>query len=187
MTEQAKARHVRERVHAFDLSEILSDRIELCGRGDQGAVAICIQPVLLQCGAVDAYAERLGQDQLVADLPCSVGEQFVGMHEAQRDQSVDRLLAVDRVTASNRHTRRRTHGCAARQDLADHLHRHHAHRHAHDREGEDRRCPHGIDVREGVGRGDAAEFERIVDHRHEEVRRRHQRLGIVQTPHGGVV
>jgi len=75
----------------------------------------------------------------------------------------------------------------AGQDLLDRLDRQAVHRHADDGQGEDRRRAHGVDVRQGVGRGDAAEVERIVDHRHEEVGGRHQRLLVVQPPDGRVV
>ena len=62
-----------------------------------------------------------------------------------------------------------------------------AHRHADDGQREDRRRAHGVDVRQRVGRGDAAEVEGVVDHRHEEVGGRHQRLAVVQPPDRGVV
>ena len=42
-------------------------------------------------------------------------------------------------------------------------------RHAEDRERHDRLRAHRVDVGDRVGRGDAAEVARIVDHRHEEV------------------
>ena len=46
---------------------------------------------------------------------------------------------------------------------------------------------HRVDVGERVGRGDAAEVERIVDHRHEEVGGRDDAGLVVEPPHRRVV
>ena len=58
---------------------------------------------------------------------------------------------------------------AALENGADGLDRQLADRHAQDRQGHDRRSAHGIDVGNGVGRGDAPEIVGIVDHGHEEI------------------
>ena len=55
------------------------------------------------------------------------------------------------------------------------------------RERHDRPAAHRVDVADRVGRGDAAEVERIVDDRHEEVGGRDQRLLVVELVDGGVV
>jgi hypothetical protein len=47
--------------------------------------------------------------------------------------------------------------------------------------------PHGVDVRQGVGGGDASEIMRVIHHRREEIGGRHDRLRVVQAIHGGVV
>ena len=61
------------------------------------------------------------------------------------------------------------------------------HRHADDRQRQDRRAAHGVDIRERVGRGDAAELERVVDDRHEEIGGRDHGLTVVEAVDGGVV
>ena len=58
---------------------------------------------------------------------------------------------------------------------------------AEDVERGDRAAPHRVDVRDRVGRGDAAEIVRIVNDRREEIGRRDQRLAIVDPIHRGVV
>ena len=52
---------------------------------------------------------------------------------------------------------------------------------------DDRGAAHGVDVGEGVGRGDPAERVRVVDDRGEEVRREHEPLTAGETDHRGVV
>ena len=63
----------------------------------------------------------------------------------------------------------------------------HADRHAHQRQRHDRLAAHGVDVGDRVGGGDAAEVERVVDDRHEEVGGGDQRLLVVELVDGGVV
>ena len=60
---------------------------------------------------------------------------------------------------------------AAPQDLLEHLGREDFHRKRRQREGEDRASTHGVDVREGVRRGNPSEEPRIVDDGREEVDR----------------
>ncbi len=55
------------------------------------------------------------------------------------------------------------------------------------RQRHDRPAAHRVHVADRVGGGDAAEVERVVDDRHEEVGRGHQRLLVVQAVHRRVV
>ena len=66
--------------------------------------------------------------------------------------------------------------CAAFEDAADGRGRQHGDRHADQRQREQRARAHRVDVRQRVGRGDAAEVVRVVDDRHEEVGRRDDRV-----------
>ena len=91
------------------------------------------------------------------------------------------MAAGDGDSSFRRHCR------AAAQDFADHGCGHAVDRHAEDREGEDRLSAHRVDVGERVGRGDAAEVERVVDHRHEEVGGRDDAGLVVEPPHRRVV
>ena len=109
------------------------------------------------------------------------------MHETDHDQSVDRLDRVDAVAAGDRDAGRCADRFAAVQDAADRLHRQLVDRHADQRQREQRRAAHRVDVRDRVRCGDAAEVERIVDDRHEEVGGRDDRLLVVQPIHRRVV
>ena len=82
---------------------------------------------------------------------------------------------------------RRADGLAALEDAPDGIDRQLVDRHADERQREERRAAHRIDVGDGVGRRDHAEIARIVDDGHEEVRRRDDRLPLVQSIDGGVV
>ena len=109
------------------------------------------------------------------------------MHQAERDQAVDRLERIDRVAAGDRDAGLRAHRLAAFEDLADHAHRQLLERHADQRERHDRARAHRVDVGDRVGRGDAAEVVRVVDDRREEIGGGDQRLRVVQAVDRGVV
>ena len=59
--------------------------------------------------------------------------------------------------------------------------------HADERQREERRAAHRVDVGDRVGRRDHPEVVRIVDDRHEEIRRRDDGLPLVELVNGGVV
>ncbi|MNY15479.1 hypothetical protein D3C86_1486920 [compost metagenome] len=109
------------------------------------------------------------------------------MDQAQGHQAVDRLDAVDRMAARDGDARLGADRGPAFQHPANGLNCQLADRHPDDGQGEDRRRPHGVDVGQGVGGGDPAKVERVVDHGHEEVRRGDQGLFVVQPPHSRVV
>jgi hypothetical protein len=91
------------------------------------------------------------------------------------------------MAARDRNARFRADRFAAFQHLRDDFMRQHVDRHADERERENRLAAHRVDIGERVGRGDAAEVERIVDDRHEEIGRRDDRLLVVELVDGGIV
>jgi hypothetical protein len=91
------------------------------------------------------------------------------------------------MAARDRNTRRRANRSAAFQDLAHDLGRQLAERHAENGERHDRFAAHGVNVGNGVGRGDAAEIEGIVHDRREEVGGGNDAGVGVDLPHRGVV
>src|SRR5690606_40525164 len=76
---------------------------------------------------------------------------------------------------------------AAFEDAGDGGGGQHVDRHAHQRQSQDGLAAHRIDVGDGVGGGDAAEVERVVDDRHEEIGGGDQRLLVVEPVDRGVV
>ncbi len=130
----------------------------------------------------------LVENQHVARLGRAVGQHLVRMDQAQGDEAVDRLDAVDGSgrPATGMPAAAQTDAPPSRiarivfgRQLVD--------RHPDDGERQDRRPAHGVDVGKRVGRRDAPEVEGVVHHRHEEVGGRHQRLRVVQPPDRGVV
>jgi hypothetical protein len=91
------------------------------------------------------------------------------------------------MSARERNAGVRAHRLAALQHCGNHVMRQHVDRHSDDGERHQRFAAHCIDVGERVGRRNAAEVERIVDDRHEEVCGRDDRLLVVQLVDGGVV
>jgi GNAT superfamily N-acetyltransferase len=108
-------------------------------------------------------------------------------HHAGDGQAEDRLGGVDGVAAGQRDAGFGAHGAAAANHFAGHFRRQHVDRPAEDGDGHQRVAAHGVDVADGVGGGDAAEVEGIVDDGHEEVGGRDHAAFVVQGVHGGVV
>ena len=113
------------------------------------------------------------------------GQQPGRVDQAGYRQADLRLLVLDGVAADDHrpgflHLLR-----AAAQDL--HQDRAiEAGRKAYQGEGGQRRAAHGVDIREGVGGGDAAVARRIVDDRREEVDGLHQRPLFVEAVDPGI-
>ena len=102
------------------------------------------------------------------------------MRQTQGDQAINRLDRVDGVAAGNRDARRLTHAVAACQYPANGGGAQHIDRHAHQSQRQDGFAAHGVDIRDGVGGGDAAKVERVVDDGHEEIGGGNQRLLVIQ-------
>ena len=123
--------------------------------------------------------------QAVAGARSLVGEQAVRVAVADHRQPELELLVADRVPAEDRGASRVA-GCrAAGEDLSQNL-RWRVGREAAQVEREERPSSHGVDVGDGVGRGDPPEPERIVTDRRDEVGRGDERLA-AEEHHTGVV
>ena len=123
----------------------------------------------------------------ISASPACAPAHVLGPADADHGQAVDGFGAIDRVTAGHGYAGRCTDRCTALQDFAHHFGRDLVHGHAEDSERHDRFAAHRIDVRNGIGRSDASEVVRIVDHRHEEVRRGDDAGVLVLLPYRGVV
>jgi len=109
------------------------------------------------------------------------------MHHAQHHQAMDRFQRVDGVPARRRNARRGAHRLAAGDDALDHLDRQLVQQRAHQRQRKDGLAAHGVHIRDGVGRGNAAEVERIIDDGREEIGGGDDGLLVVQAIHRRVV
>ena len=187
MPGEPEAGDVGQRVHRRHIGERLARRVELRGPLQHLGIAGGRELAFLERRRKDADAERLAENQRIAGPGRTIFFDFRRMDEAERDQAVDRLERIDRMAAGDRDLDGRAHRFTAREDAADRRHRQLLERHADDGERHDRPPAHRVDVGDGVGRGDAAEIERIVDDGRKEVRGRHQRLRVVQLVHRRIV
>ena len=187
MAQQPEAGDIGQGVDAAHTAEGDARCIELCRAGEHRGVMGVIEAALLQRGAVNANAKRLAEDEGVARPRADVALQMVRIDGPDRHQAVDRLERIDRVPARNWNAGLGADRLAPLEYPADSLHWQPVDRHADQRQREQRRGAHRIDVADRVRRRDAAEVERIVDDRHEEVGRRDQRLLVVELVDRGVV
>ncbi len=91
------------------------------------------------------------------------------------------------MTAGDGNAGRATHRRAAFKNAADDFRRQFIDGHADYRQGQYRRAAHRVDVGQRIGRGDAPEVMRVVDHRREEIGGRDDGLTVVQSIDRGVV
>ena len=91
------------------------------------------------------------------------------------------------MTAGNRNARRFAYRRTTGKNLLCRLDWQLTQRHAEQRQREQGRATHCVDIRDGIGRSDAAEIKRIIHDRQKEICRRHDRLLIVQTINGGII
>ena len=91
------------------------------------------------------------------------------------------------MAPGNRNARRAANRSATFQNLANGLGGQHIDGHAHQRQRHDGRAPHGVDVGDGIGGGNAAKVKRVVHDGHEEVGGGNQRLLVVELVDGRIV
>jgi hypothetical protein len=126
---------------------------------------------LLLGGSENADAQRFGQVQLAADRGSVVALHVSLVHHTGHGQAEDRLRCIDRVSTGQRYARGIAHRTAATNHLAGDLRCKHVDRPAENGDGHQRLAAHGVDVADGVGGGDAAEVEGVIDDGHEEIGR----------------
>ena len=187
MTQQSETSDVGHRVHAGEPRQLNAGRIELRGGGNQLAVLRVSHRLLLDRGAVDTHAQRLPQDDLVTRLRVGIALDVPRIDEADGNQPVDGFDRIDAVTAGDRNPGALADGFPTFENSPDRVDRQLVDRHRHERQREQRPAAHGVHVRNGIGRGDGAEVEGIVDDRHEEVRRRDNRLVFADAVHRRIV
>jgi len=141
----------------------------------------------LQGGGDDAGAQGLGEHQQVPGAGSALGVDALRMHQPGDRQAVFHLRVLDTVPPHQQGPgfvhlvqpppKHRLEGFRrlALQGKADDIH------------GQQRPAPHGVDVREGVGRGDGPELIGIVDDGGKEIYRLDQGQLRGQTIDPGVV
>ena len=163
-----------------------ASRLSVGHRGDRllEALAGRLVPVVQ-----DPETERLGQRQRRAGFSGVVAQQGVGVAEAGDSQAVLRLRVVDAVATRKMGARLEADVGASAQHLGGELERDLVPRPCQQVDREQRFATHGVDVGEGVGRGDAAPVVGVVHDRGEEVGGRDHRAATrpLVDPYGGTV
>jgi len=153
--------------------------------GGAGVVGICV--AVLDGGADDTGAKRLGEHQQITDGGAGVGEDAVGMDATGDSEAELGLGIINGVAADDGDAGRFADGVTAAEDVGEDRERQGITREAGEVEGGEGIGAHGVDVAEGVGGGDAAEVEGIVDDGGEEVGGHDQSHVSVDAVHGGIV
>ena len=125
--------------------------------------------------------------EVVADAGGGVAFDLGRVDQTEYDEAINRFDRINRVAACNRNAGIAAYVLAAAQDHAYGFERQHIDRHADQAERHDGRAAHRVHIADGVGGGNAAKVERIVDDGHEEVGGGDQRLLVVEQVHGRII
>ena len=104
MSRQSKTGDIGQRVHASQLAQLDTGRVEFGGRGNHGRVAGGIKFFFLQRRTQNTHAEGLTENQFVTRLGISVALQIFWVDDADSNEPVNRLDGIDGVSAGNRDT-----------------------------------------------------------------------------------
>ena len=183
--QQAKTRHVRQRAGARLDSGLGRLAVELRHHRDrliQGRLQAA-----LDRRRHGPRPQRLGEHELIPGTTGSVCEEPIGVGDASDGQAVLGLGVVYRVAADDRTSGLGGNRRPATQNLDQHLGSELLQRERHQVQGADRGCGHRVDVGQGVGGRDAAEVERVVDDRGEEIDCLDERQVVCEPIYAGVV
>ena len=167
-----RARDVRAGVYPQALRRLRRVAVELSHGVGRRLEVVLSDKLALEGGGQDAGAQGLGDDHRVPLAGAVIGQDLLRMHRAGDTHAVLGFVIGDGVAP-----RDGTHGLgrlvgASGQDLPRHL-QIEAVGETQQIQGKDGLSAHGIDVGDGIGRGDLSEEIGIVHHGWEEVHRLH--------------
>ena len=184
---QAESGHIRHGVDPLDVTERRARLVEAHHIGGSCLEVDFGHHPLLLGGGHHAHAEGLGEVELVARLGTAVPLQVLDGHAPGDGQTKNGLRGIDAVAAGERNARFGADGASAFQYLPCHLRVELVHRPTENGDRHQRGAAHGVDVADGIGRGNAPEGVRVVDDGHEEVRGGHGRRAVPEVIDGRVV
>ena len=120
-----------------------------------------------------AAAERFGQDQRVALAGPAVAPELVGVHDAQHRESELRFVVLDRMPSGKDRSGLGDLAQCSGDDAVEVFGRQFLRREADQVQADLGYSTHGVDVADGVGRGDLAVLIGIVNRRRDEIGRDH--------------
>ncbi|RMS11946.1 hypothetical protein ALP75_200600 [Pseudomonas syringae pv. actinidiae] len=180
MPEQTETGDIGHRRHAGQFAETAARRVQRAHPVTRQADVFFTQFCLLFSSGQNADAQRFGQVQHAAGLRGVVAFHVFFLHHAGDGQAEYRLRRIDGMAARQWDTGSVAHGATATDHFASHFGRQHIDWPAENGDGHQRIAAHRIDVADRIGRGDAAEVERVIDDRHEEVGGRDYAALVVQ-------
>ena len=142
--------------------------------------------LLFQGGGCHAEAERFGEDKRVAGLESAFAQHPAGIHKANGNQSIFRLIILHRMATGDHDARFTRLFRSAADDLTRDLHRQIS-RQGGDVQSQEGLSAHGIDIRQTVGRRDGSIVVGIVHHRREKIGGHNNGTILRQTPDSRVV
>ena len=186
MPHRAEAGHVRAGVDAILDHDVARGLVQRGHHaiGKTGRL-VADQPGL-HAGGQHADADRLREENDVTRLRAGVRQNAVGMHKARHGEAVFRLVVKDAVATRDECSGLIDLVIAAAQNVVHDLPGH-VLRDGHDVQRKLRLAAHGVDVREGVRRGDRAEGIRVVGDGRKKIDRLHERQLVGDLIDRGVV
>ena len=186
MAQEAEPGHIRGGVHLVPACD-LCRRFVQGGHGTDGGFHLFRSGFAHPVGGTDQpHAKRLGQKKLVARAAGIVGRQAVRVYQTSHRQAVLHAGIGNGVP-----TRQRAPGFGhlfgtAAQDLPQHVQIHAL------GEADEIQCrfdltAHGVDIAQGIGRGNLPEGIGVIDHRREEIHRLHQSNVLGNAVDGSIV
>ena len=167
--------------------QILARCVQLGGAGDHGCVAFSIQRIFFECRREYAYTQWFAEYELISRTRICIALEFVGMHQTHHHQPIDGFDRINRVTASDGDACSSTHRFATGQYLAYDLDRQFVDRHTDQCQCHDGCATHGIHIRDGIGGGDTAKVEGIIDDGHEKIGGGNQCLFIIELVDSSII
>lgn len=187
VTGKTETGDISHRMHAVHFGQSHTNTVERGRPPQHFGIAGSRQLSFLQRGRENADTQRLRQQQHISSLGAGIAAHSGRIDHPQANQTVDRLQHINRMTAGNRNSSLRTYLGTSAQHLADDLDRQAFKRHSDHGKSKDRLRPHGIDVGQGIGCGNAAKIMWIVDDGSEKISRRHNRLLFVELIHRCII
>ena len=138
-------------------------------------------------GGQYADPQRFGEIQFAARLGGAVFLDALGGHHAGDRQTEDRLRGVNGVAARQRDPRLLAGKAPALHHFASDFRRQGVDRPAEDGNRHNRFPAHSENIADGVGGGDAAKVERVIDNRHKEIGGADDRGAITEIVNGGII
>ena len=169
MSQKAKTSDVCYRADAFDGGQVSANFVQGT-HGVTGNMTMFVfqQFLLLSCGK-NAHAQGFGEVETAAGSGLVISFQLIQRHPASHCQTKDRLGCVNAVSAGQRNTCVRTGLTSTFHNLRRYFRWQNVDWPAQDGNGHKGCTAHGIDITDGVGGGNSAKIEGVINDGHKKI------------------